>query len=218
MPLCVLNFNPMLNFLKFIFYLFKYKASVAEWFNIVHHSKISSKSRFLGSHHISYAVIDDYTYVSLNARISYAHIGKYCSIGPNFICGWGIHPLIGISTSPMFYSTKKQNGYTVCDEDKVAERKHIEIGNDVFIGANVTVLDGVTIEDGAIIGAGTVVNKSVPAYSIVAGSPMRIIRYRFNPDVIKKMKEVKWWENGEKNHLLIETNFFDVENFLNNVK
>ena len=50
------------------------------------------------------------------------------------------------------------------------------IGNDVWIGARAIILKGVTIGDGAIIAAGAVVNKNVPAHSIVAGVPAKIIR------------------------------------------
>ena len=78
------------------------------------------------------------------------------------MCGWGIHPTQGISTSPMFYSSKKQNGITLSLIDKVEETKTIKIGNDVFIGANVTILDGISIGNGAIIGAGAVVSKDIP--------------------------------------------------------
>jgi acetyltransferase-like isoleucine patch superfamily enzyme len=54
----------------------------------------------------------------------------------------------------------------------------IVIHDDVWIGANVTILDGVTIGKGAIIAAGAVVNRDVPAYSIVGGVPCKIIKYR----------------------------------------
>lgn len=54
------------------------------------------------------------------------------------------------------------------------------IGNDVFTGCNVTILKGVTIGDGAIIGAGSIVTKDLPAYSISAGSPAKVIGYRGN--------------------------------------
>lgn len=54
----------------------------------------------------------------------------------------------------------------------------ITIGDDVWIGSNVTVLDGVTIGPHSIIGAGAVVTKDVPADSIAAGNPARVLRSR----------------------------------------
>ena len=53
--------------------------------------------------------------------------------------------------------------------------KKIEIGNNVFIGYGAMILRNVKIGDNAIIGAGTVVTKDVPANTIVAGNPARII-------------------------------------------
>lgn len=50
------------------------------------------------------------------------------------------------------------------------------IGNDVWIGQNVTIMPGVKIGDGAIIAANSVVTKDVPAYHIVGGNPIKIIR------------------------------------------
>jgi acetyltransferase-like isoleucine patch superfamily enzyme len=44
------------------------------------------------------------------------------------------------------------------------------------IGSNATILCGVTIGEGAIIGAGSVVTRDVPAYSIAAGNPARVLR------------------------------------------
>ena len=57
-------------------------------------------------------------------------------------------------------------------------RKGVKIGNDCWIGAGATILDGVTIEDHCVIAAGSVVTKSVPANSIVAGVPAKVIKSR----------------------------------------
>lgn len=54
--------------------------------------------------------------------------------------------------------------------------KGVTIGNGVWIGNNVVILGGVNIGDKAIIGAGSVVTHDVPAYSIAAGNPARIIK------------------------------------------
>ena len=154
------------------------------------------------------------TYIAQNAHISMAKIGKFCSIGPNLICGWGIHPIDGISTAPCFYSTRKQNGMTFSSEDKVDERKQIIIGNDVFIGMNVSVLDGVTIGDGAVIGAGAVVNKDIPPYAVAVGVPARVVKYRFAPDIVEKMQKIKWWDWSDDELKNVEKMFFDVEKFV----
>lgn len=58
----------------------------------------------------------------------------------------------------------------------------IIIEDDVFIGMQCLILKGVTIGKGSVIGAGSVVTKNVPAYSIVAGNPARVIKYLEQPN------------------------------------
>lgn len=156
--------------------------------------------------------IGDHTYISINSRISMTEIGKFCSIGPNFFCGWGDHPTHGISTSPLFYSAKYKNNITC--EDKITDREKIIIGNDVFIGANVTVLDGICIGDGAVIGAGAVVSKDIPPYAIAVGSPIQIIRYRFDDNTIQKLLALRWWEFNDDQLKDVEKYFFEIDSFL----
>jgi acetyltransferase-like isoleucine patch superfamily enzyme len=158
--------------------------------------------------------LGDYSYIAKNSTINNCKIGKFCSIGPNFCCGLGIHPTNGLSTAPMFYSTAKQNGISLCEDNKIEESKRTTIGNDVFIGANVTILDGVTIADGAVIGAGAVVTKDIPPYAVAVGVPAKVVKYRFDEDTIKTLLEQQWWNGTEEDLQIVERNFWNVEAFL----
>lgn len=158
--------------------------------------------------------LGDYSYIDRNSSISHCTIGKFCSIGPNFCCGLGIHPTNGISTAPMFYSTAKQNGMTFCNESKVVESKQTLLGNDVFIGANVTVLDGVKIADGAVVGAGAVVVDDIPPYAIAVGVPAKVVKYRFDEKTIEALLEKQWWNGTEEELKRVARNFWEVESFI----
>ena len=158
--------------------------------------------------------LGDYSYVSKNSSVSNCVIGKFCSIGPNFCCGLGLHPTNGISTAPMFYSTAKQNGMTLCKENKVEETKLTIIGNDVFIGANVTVLDGVKIGNGVVIGAGAVVVDDIPPYAIAVGVPAKVVKYRFDESTIAALIEKKWWNGSEEELKKVESFFWDVDSYI----
>ena len=52
----------------------------------------------------------------------------------------------------------------------------IVIGNNCWIAGNVTICGGVTIGEGCVIGAGSVVTRDIPANSLAAGNPCRVIR------------------------------------------
>ncbi|MFZ8758374.1 acyltransferase [Microbacterium sp. HMH0099] len=54
----------------------------------------------------------------------------------------------------------------------------VHIGDHVLIGARSTILKGVTIGNGAVVAAGSIVTRNVPAFSMVAGAPAKIIRDR----------------------------------------
>jgi len=168
--------------------------------------------------HSPYTVVDceigKGSYISSNSKIVNTKIGKFCSIGPNFISGWGIHPTNGISTSPYFYSTAKQNGSTLATENLCQERKPIIIGNDVFIGANVIVLDGVKIGNGVIIGAGAVVSKDIPDYAIAVGCPIQIKKYRFSEEQINALLKIKWWDFEDEKLKDVNKMFFNMDQFI----
>lgn len=68
------------------------------------------------------------------------------------------------------------------------------IGNDVWIGQGARILPGATIGDGVIIAAGAVVAGAVPDYAIVGGNPARVIRMRFDPEIITALVQIAWWD------------------------
>lgn len=209
-----LIFNSLVKFIPELILLKDRELSWSYLRSTLSESIIDEFTKIQPPYKITKTKIGKGTYLAPNSNVSLAEIGKYCSIGPNFFCGWGIHPIDGLSTSPMFYSTLMQNGRTLSVSDKIQERKVTLIGNDVFIGANVTVLDGVVIGDGAIIGAGAVVSKDIPPYAIAVGCPIKIVKYRFSQEHIDKLLSIKWW-NFEENELQdVEKHFFDIDNFI----
>jgi virginiamycin A acetyltransferase len=56
------------------------------------------------------------------------------------------------------------------------------------------VLPGVSIGNGAIIGAYAVVGSDIPPYCISVGNPARVIRVRFDPDIVGTLNEIAWWD------------------------
>lgn len=182
--------------------------------NSISNSSISDKSMLYGPYSIWNVDLGDYSYIMPNSNINNTKIGKFCSIGPNFISGCGIHPTGGISTAPMFYANNLSNGITFCDTSKIEETKPISIGNDVWIGINVTILDGVNVGNGAIIAAGSVVNKDIPAYSIYGGVPAKLIRYRFSEKQILDLQKIEWWNFNYSRLKEIERSFFDIDKFI----
>lgn len=83
---------------------------------------------------------------------------------------------IGAQTSLLAFNHGTAPGQPIFRQPHTS--RGITIGDDVWIGSNVTVLDGVTIGPHTIIGAGAVVTKDVPANSIAAGNPARVLRSR----------------------------------------
>src|SRR5690606_11151430 len=126
------------------------------------------------------------------------------------------HPLNYISTSPIFYS-KRRNWL---DENTYNEAINgfTEIGNDVLISANVSILSGVKIGDGAVIGAGAFVNKDIPPYAIAVGSPAKVVSYRFSEEIIKQLEETKWWNLPKQELLKHKLYFNNPEEFLKQIK
>ena len=113
------------------------------------------------------ATSDDYrkqkiagTYINAKGGII---MGDYVLIGSNVTISSGRHPIEG--RSPSIF-------------ERPTEPCPIVIENDVWIGANAVIMPGITLKKGTVVGAGAIVTKDTEEYSVVAGVPAQIIRYR----------------------------------------
>jgi acetyltransferase-like isoleucine patch superfamily enzyme len=120
-------------------------------------------------------------------------VGNFCSIAENVtVYLGGNHRKDWVTTYP--FGHIHQNIFNNFNGDGHPSTKgDIVIGNDVWIASNVTIMSGVTIGDGAIIANNSHVVKNVEPYSLVGGNPAKIINYRFTPEQIEKLLEIKWW-------------------------
>ena len=113
-------------------------------------------------------------------------IGNYCSIAPEvFFMTDGEHSYKNISTYPFATRFFNKNIDTLSKGDIIIE-------DDVWIGYRAIIMSGVHIGQGAVIAAGAVITKDVPPYAIVGGVPAKVIKYRFDKNVIDELLRVDY--------------------------
>ncbi len=126
-------------------------------------------------------------------------IGKFCAIarGIEFVMNGANHRMNSVSTYPFHIMGGGWEDFT----PKLSElplKGDTVVDNDVWFGQNVTVMPGVHIGDGAIIAANSVVTKDVLPYHIVGGNPAKIIRKRFDDELIENLLKLQWWNLDPK--------------------
>lgn len=121
-------------------------------------------------------------------------VGRFCAIatGIEFVMNGANHRMNSITTYPFNIMGSGWEKSTPTSKDLPFKGDTV-VGNDVWIGQNVTVMPGVQIGDGAIIAANSVVTKNIPAYCIAGGNPCKIIKKRFNDDLIEYLLYIQWW-------------------------
>lgn len=115
-------------------------------------------------------------------------IGKFCSIAQNVVFILNAdHRIDTISSFPFRVKV-------LGERMEGTSKGNIIIDDDVWIGYGATIMSGVHIGQGAVVAAGAVVTKDIPAYAIVGGVPAKIIKFRFDKNVIDKLLLISYSE------------------------
>ncbi|MGB6117940.1 MAG: DapH/DapD/GlmU-related protein [Mesorhizobium sp.] len=139
--------------------------------------------------------IGDYTYFERHGEAIYADFGRFCSVAANVRINALEHPIERVTQHKISYRPNEYFRYLGVDQEFRARRaqKRVTVGHDVWIGHGAVVLPGIRIGNGAVIGANAVVTRDVGPYEIVAGSPARRIRLRFEASIIPRIEALRWW-------------------------
>ena len=123
-------------------------------------------------------------------------IGRFCQIaaGVEFVMNGANHQMNAVTTFP-FYTLEGWDMEPPAATDMPLKGDTV-IGNDVWIGQNAVILPGVHIGDGAIIGANSIVGSDVEPYTIVAGNPAKVVRKRFDDELIDLLLSFRWWDKS----------------------
>ena len=143
-----------------------------------------------GPHNVS---VGDHSWIDayciLSAQIGEISIGRRIHIGPYSFLG-GREPItledyVGLSAGVKLFSGsehpgggKRMSGPVLPMEERAFRCAPITLRKDSFVGANGVLLPGVTLEEGAVVGAQSLATKTVPARTIVAGTPARKVGKR----------------------------------------
>lgn len=137
----------------------------------------------------------DYSYIAWDCLILGSHkywieIWNFCSIA-----SW-VRFLIYNDHNQKKLTTYPPASWTVFLNEDFEIWEPIVIENDVRIWTNAIILKWVKLWTGSIIWAWSVVTKDVPAYAVIWWNPAKVIKYRFDKEIIKKLLESERWNRS----------------------
>ena len=164
----------------------------------IYNSVIDTTTKVNSGSSIVNSKLGRYNNIGYDNELNNVEMGSFCSLSDHVFIGGDEHPLDWVSTSPVFEGINHSGPKRKFAKFEVPLTAKTYIGNDVWIAHGVCIKAGVTIGTGAAIGTGAVVTKDVPPYAIVAGVPAKIIRYRFDENIISDLLDSNWWELSEE--------------------
>ena len=152
--------------------------------------EVGEGSRVLNSH------FEDYAYCDRLSDIANTTVGKFANIAAMTRIGPTDHPMDKASLHHFLY---RSSYYWEDAEDDPAffaarAARRTVIGPDTWIGHGAIIKPDVTLGAGAIVAAGAVVTRDVAPYTIVAGTPARLLRPRFPDQIAERLLALAWWD------------------------
>lgn len=132
-------------------------------------------------------------YRSVNNRLKIGAFTSMASYTKIFLCGGRGHEHETMTTFP-FGATELEVFNNIQFDVPFNNSGDVVIGSDVWLGEGVSIMPGVTIGHGAVIATNSTVVSDVPPYAIYGGNPAKLIKYRFTPEIIEALLDLKWWD------------------------
>lgn len=158
--------------------------------------KVSRYAAILGGKEVITIGSYSYTWSSLPRGST---IGNYCSIASGVSFMGVKHPLERFTTSAVTYDPNGSLFVAGLEDGEFEQmtnpherRNPLVIEDDVWIGEGVLLSHGVRVGKGSVVAARSIVTKDVPPYSVVAGSPARVVKMRFPEPTIARLTECEW--------------------------
>ena len=146
-----------------------------------------------------------YCRVNQPSFIGKCEIGNFVACGGRLIVRSSDHHMCFANMQDWAQKNVIQSNLRVVGKEKGL----VLIKSASWLGDSVIILPGGAVGFGAVIGAGSVVTKPIPDFAIAVGNPAKIIRYRFDEEIIRLLLKIKWWDWSEKeireNKIFFET-------------
>lgn len=142
------------------------------------------------------SALGDYSYTTRFCDIANTTIGKFCNIASFARIGPTDHPLDRASLHHFMYRSADYWPDKTHDAAFFAHResRRTVIGHDTWIGHGAIIRPELIIGDGAVVAAGAVVTRHVAPYTIVGGTPARLIRARQPEPIATRLQALAWWD------------------------
>lgn len=145
---------------------------------------------------VTSATFGDYSYCDRNSEIANAVIGKFSNIASQSRIGPTDHPLDTAALHHFLYRSDDYWDDVSRDDAFFAQRaaRLAHIGHDTWIGHGAIIKPEVTVGHGAVVAAGAIVTRDVAPYTIVAGTPAKVLRRRQPDHIAERLMALAWWD------------------------